>query len=49
MRPILLAFAAVPFVYVAPAHAGPIPCLDGSTVEFGQFCPAPETGPCTSR
>ena len=35
MRPILLAFPAGPFVFVAPAHAGLIPCLDGSTVEFG--------------
>lgn len=31
----------------APSHGGqvnlgPIPCWDGSTVEFGQFCPVPK-------
>jgi len=24
-----------------PGRLGPIPCLDGSTVDFGQFCPVP--------
>jgi hypothetical protein len=37
----ILACAAltIPFISIAPAQAGPIPCLDGSTVEFGQLCP----------
>lgn len=30
-----------PLGRLVPAPLGPIPCLDGSTVEFGQFCPLP--------